>query len=347
MEEDLTEMKKILVVENSPTIISVADSLLRQRGYDVTCLTDGQAAYQFARAEKPDLILTALGIAGLDGLELCKKLLTDPIVSGIPVILLVGEKDTAYMNKIDLCGARGRIKKPFSPKELLNIVEKYTSVGGEKPAPKLVDQTRDGAPKLKAKVEPSEVGTATHTVLSKTKTDSLKKHETVFNLAWEDIKDDAADIAASANKPGLDESGLILEEDQYGLTRLSEESVPFAQKQKDEDYDWFVGEMKKEIEDIGPKKKSETAPTSKPKTDVAYHDLGAPASKDESKYRQFLDQFKQDADIISQGKSRPDSAMDVNWLADRIAEKLAQKIVEKIDKQEIKQIIASFFASNK
>jgi len=340
-------MKKILVVENSPTIISVADSLLRQRGYDVTCLTDGQTAYQFARTEKPDLILTALGIPGLNGLELCKKISSDAIIGGIPIILLIGEKDVAYLDKIDLCGARGRIKKPFSPKELLNIVEKYTSSGGDKPAPKLVDQSADGAPRLKAKVEPSEVGTATHTVLGKTKTDSVKKHETVFNLEWEDLKDEAENMAASNNKPGLDDSGLILEEDQYGLTRLSEETIPFSQKQKDEDYDWFIGEMKKEIEDTGPNKKNEAAPTPKPKPGVAYHDLGTPTSKDESKYRQFLDQFKQDADIINQRKPQSDGGIDINWLADRIAEKLAQKIVEKIDRQEIKRVIVSFLASDK
>jgi len=339
-------MKKILVVENSPTIISVADSLLRQRGYDVTCLSDGQTAYQFARTEKPDLILTALGIVGLDGLELCKRISTDVITGGIPVVLLIGDKDAAYMDKIDLCGARARIKKPFSPKELLSIVEKFTSTGGDKPAPKLVDQTAEGAPKLKAKVEPSEVGTGTNTVLAKT--DSVKKHETVFNLEWEDLKDDVGDMGGSPVKQAaLDDSGLILEEDQYGLTRLSEETVPFTQKQKDEDYDWFIGEMKKDIDDTGSKKKSESASTSKPKPDVGYHNLGTPASKDESKYRQFLDQFKQDADIISQGKPRTDAAMDINWLADRIAEKLAQKIVDKLDRQELKQIISSFLANEK
>ena len=338
-------MKKILVVENSPTIISVADSLLRQRGYDVTCLTDGQTAYQFARTEKPDLVLTALGIAGLNGLELCKSISNDAIIGGIPVILLIGEKDAAYLDKIDLCGARGRIKKPFSPKELLNIVEKYTSISEDKPAPKLVDQTVEGGPKLKAKVEPSEVGTATHSILPKT--NSIKKHETVFNLEWEDLKDDVENMAASANKASLDDSGLILEEDQYGLTRLSDEAAPFSHKQKDEDYDWFIGEMKKEIEDTGPSQRSEAAPTPKPKPDVAYHDLGTPASKDESKYRQFLDQFKQDADIISQRKPQSDAPVDINWLADRVAEKLAKKIVEKLDKQELKQIIASFLSSDK
>jgi len=338
-------MKKILVVENSPTIISVADSLLRQRGYDVTCLADGQTAYRFARTEKPDLVLTALGIAGLNGLELCKSISNDAIIGGIPVIFLIGEKDAAYMDKIDLCGARARIKKPFSPKELLNVVEKYTSISEDKPTPKLVDQTAESGPRLKAKIEPSEVGTATHSILPKT--NSLKKHETVFNLEWEDLKDDVENMADSANKASLDESGLILEEDQYGLTRLSEEAAPFSQKQKDEDYDWFIGEMKKEIEDTGPTKKSEAAPTPKPKPDVAYHDLGTPASKDESKYRQFLDQFKQDAGIINQQKPQSDAPIDINWLADRVAEKLAKKIVEKLDKQELKQIIASFLSSDK
>jgi CheY-like chemotaxis protein len=42
-------MKKILVLETSPTITSVADSLLRQKGYDVTCVDDGNQGYEIAK----------------------------------------------------------------------------------------------------------------------------------------------------------------------------------------------------------------------------------------------------------------------------------------------------------
>ena len=82
-------MKKVLVVENSPTIISVADSLLRTKGYDVTCLTDGEKALEFAQAEKPDLILTAIGLDGMDGLQLCNKINGNTQTGGIPVVLLI------------------------------------------------------------------------------------------------------------------------------------------------------------------------------------------------------------------------------------------------------------------
>ncbi|MCP4582703.1 MAG: response regulator [candidate division Zixibacteria bacterium] len=341
-------MKKIMVVENSPTIISVADSLLRQRGYDVTCLSDGQKALELARAERPDLILTALGLDGLNGIDLSKQVSSDPIIGGIPIILLIGEKDAGYLEQADLSGARGRIKKPFSPKELLSVVEKYLSSGETSMGIKIVDQSAKGAPKLKSKVSPQEIGTATNTTLAKNKTKPVTKHETVFNLEWEDLNDSKADGAETPEESDLDDSGLVLEEDQYGLTERAEKAGPSGKGNQDEDYDWFIGEMKKDIEEKDEKPAETPKPPPKSKPRVAYNDIGSSTkSKDESKYREFLDQFKQDAKVLTHDTLSADNSIDVNWLVDRIADKLAQKIVEKLDKQELKQIIGSFLNVNK
>lgn len=340
-------MKKILVVENSPTIISVADSLLRQRGYDVTCLSSGQKAFEHAKAEKPDLILTALGISGLDGIQLCKNIIADPLTGGIPVILLIGDKDSIYEDKLDTCGARGRIKKPFSPKDLIRIVEKFA--GESKPKViQRVDQSTGAGPRLEPKASPEEIGTGTQNAIKEESTDT--RHETVFNLDWQDLKDDPEFQPGPRPESEADETGLVLDDDQYGLTKLPEEIAPLQKSNRDEDYDWFIGEMKKDIEgkpvaqtDLT----SKSQPASAPKTRVAYKDLEGPVSRDDSKYRKFLDQFKKDAGVLSQQAAPLDSKTDMNWLADRIAERLAQKIVEKLDRQELKQIIGSLLANDK
>ncbi len=347
-------MKKILVVENSPTIISVADSLLRTKGYDVTCLTNGEKALEFAQTEKPDLILTAIGLDGIDGLQLCSKITSGPVTGGIPVVLLIGDKDDIYEDKFDVSGARGRLKKPFSPKELVSIVAKFT--GGDKMRPaKVVDQKDETGPRLTPVDSPEEVGSAT-TNVARDKSDA-RRHETVFNLEWQDLKDDPDFEVERQGAAENDDSGLVIDDDQYGLAKLNDEMVPIAPNAEDEDYDWFIGEMKKEIEkpEDGkkpgePADKTASQPEhAKAKQDVSYDNIGNPAagSKDDAKYRQFLEQFKKDTSVLTAAKPDEGSGVDVNWLVDRIADRLAQKIVEKLDKDELRQIIGSMLGDMK
>jgi len=341
-------MKKILIVENSPTIISVADSLLRQRGYDVTCLSDGLDAYEFVKAENPDLILTAMSISGIDGIELCKKITGDTLTGGIPVIFLIGDKDAPYLDKIDISGVRGKINKPFSPKELLTIVEKFVQIDEIKPSTHIVNQESEEGPKLKPKVTPKEVRASTRTVIPKDKPpdkSSDKSHETVFNLDWGDLDekdDDSSDQTVETIKK--DETGLVLDDDQYGLTSLANEAM--ADKEKDEDYDWFIDGMKD-----GDKKAAEQEKASKTaeaqvlvEPTVDYKDSEGSATKDDTKYRRFLDKFKKDTEEFTDEQKADKSSLDVNQLVDEISEKLAQKIVAKLDKQEMKQIISSLLS---
>jgi twitching motility two-component system response regulator PilH len=344
-------MKKILIVEKSPTILSVADSLLRQRGYDVTCLSDGNKALDFARKEHPDLILTAIGINGIDGLQLCKGLTSESITGGIPVVLLMGEKDSEYADKIELCGARGKIKKPFSPKELISVVDKFTG-GGDQPLPKVVNQEGGEGPRLKPKVESSEVAASEKSMLSSNEIehDLIPNHDPVYNLDWQDLKDDPDFEPERAGGSDSDDSGLEIEDDQYGLTKLPEE-IAADKKNAGEDYDWFIGEMKKEISGSGSDKKTEAEKEKpsgeKPEQDIAYQDLGpAPVSKDDAKYHQFLEQFKKDAGVMTK-ESPPETSVDLNSLVDQVADKLAQRIIEKIDKNEIRQIIRSILGEKK
>jgi len=333
-------MKKILLVENSPTIISVADSLLRQQGFDVTCLSDGSQAVDFVKEEMPDLILSSLSLPGIDGIQLCKKITEDPTTGGIPVILLVGDKDDAYLDKIELCGARAQIKKPFSPKELLLVVEKYTGIEMSNTTSTLVDQSTKGAPKLKPRVAPKEIRTSTRSIVDTNKTGAkVKKHETVFNLDWNDLKGEVEKEAAARGHE-TDESGLILEEDQYGLTNLADDVVPLQNENQEEDYEWFVSSIKEESDDsVGGKK----APIAKKivQNETPSRKLENQQSNDDTKYRQFLEQFKKETDVLTKDKPSAGSSIDVNWMVDAIAEKLAQKIVEKLDRQELAQIISS------
>lgn len=335
-------MKKILVVENSPTIISVADSLLRQKGFDVTCLSDGNIAYEFVCTEKPDLILTALGIEGLNGIQLCRKIIDNPQTGGIPVVLLVGDRDSVFLDKIELSGARGRIKKPFSPKELLAVADKFLGSKVQE-AVKIVDQSAAGAPKLKPKSSPQEIGTATRTIAEDD--GSSEKHETVFNLDWEDLQEkaDAEKRAGALTDP--DDSGLILEDDQYGLTNLADEVMPASKSNQGQDYDWFINEMQKEISDEPDAKAAAAKGKAEEKPTASYQDLGAPPPVDDTKYRRFLDQFKKDTKPANKPPQPQPANIDINWIIEAVSDKLAKKIAANINKEELRDIISSILES--
>lgn len=344
-------MRKILVVETSPTIISVADSLLRQKGYDVTCLANGEEGFNYAKKEQPDLIISGLGLPGINGIELCKKVATDSMTGGIPVVLLVGEQDGIFLDQLEVCGARGRLKKPFSPKELLSIVEKYGGVGTSMHITRIVDQNAEGVPHLQAsatgKIEP-QVG------FPKNIKPQDEKNGAPFSLGWDDLKETGEIKSESVSKLNLDDTGLVLDDDQYGLTSFSDPGATAQRKRAQEDYNWFVDEMKRDIAGSGESQPAKTTKTpaddkaiNKPAAPMTYQDLGKPISDDEAKYKRFLEQFKKDTGGIAGSSPLPISQDELNWLAEAVSDKLARKIVAQIDKEELKQIIASVLVAAK
>ncbi len=67
-------MKRVLVVEDELRIARLVRDYLRQAGFDVLEATDGASALSLARSEKPDMIVLDIGLPGLDGLDVTRKL---------------------------------------------------------------------------------------------------------------------------------------------------------------------------------------------------------------------------------------------------------------------------------
>ena len=122
-------MKKIVVAESSPTIKSVADTLLRQNGYNVVCTSDGLQAWEVISSGNPDLVLTGLNLSGMSGLELCRQMAGDGLSGGIPVVVMIGGRDKVSEEELLASGIKAKLKKPFSPRDLLNIVTKLIGKG--------------------------------------------------------------------------------------------------------------------------------------------------------------------------------------------------------------------------
>ncbi len=115
--------RKVLVVDDEIHIVQVVAIKLRNNGFDVLTADNGQDAFDLARSEKPDMIITDFQMPVMDGLELIEHLRADPDTAAIPVVLLTArgfaiEDEKKERLKISVC-----LSKPFSPREVLQSVE--------------------------------------------------------------------------------------------------------------------------------------------------------------------------------------------------------------------------------
>ena len=75
--------EKILVVEDEESILELVTFNLKKEGYEVEGVTTGEEALDYARTSSPDLIVLDLMLPGVDGLEVCKRLMSDPETESI------------------------------------------------------------------------------------------------------------------------------------------------------------------------------------------------------------------------------------------------------------------------
>ena len=107
--------RRILVVEDDPTVSEVLTRYLEREGYAVETVADGNAAVDRAGASPPDLMILDLMLPGLDGFEVFRRLRS---FAPIPVIMLTARGDEAdRVTGLEL-GADDYVGKPFSPREL-------------------------------------------------------------------------------------------------------------------------------------------------------------------------------------------------------------------------------------
>lgn len=126
---------RVLVVDDDPQIRRAVATSLRARGYDVTPAADGEAALELLAAGNQDLVILDLGLPGIDGQGVIKRLRG---WSDAPVIVLsVREGQDDKIAALD-AGADDYVTKPFGMEELLarmRAVERRATT--EKPPPVL------------------------------------------------------------------------------------------------------------------------------------------------------------------------------------------------------------------
>jgi twitching motility two-component system response regulator PilH len=115
-------IKRILVVDDSPTERHVLNDLLRRAGFEVINSDSAEDALTKARALKPDLVLMDVVMPGLNGFQATRTMTRDPITRGIPVIMCTSkDKDTDRIWALRQ-GARDYVTKPVERDVLLRKI---------------------------------------------------------------------------------------------------------------------------------------------------------------------------------------------------------------------------------
>jgi DNA-binding response OmpR family regulator len=109
-------MKRILIIEDEPSIAFALKLDLNGEGYDVEIETDGENALRRAKTEAFDLILLDVMLPRKDGYEVCRELRRDG--SKTPIIMLTAKIQEADKVMGLEIGADDYVTKPFSPREL-------------------------------------------------------------------------------------------------------------------------------------------------------------------------------------------------------------------------------------
>ena len=115
--------EKIVIIEDESDILEVIAYNLKREGFEVFESRDGEDGLLEIEKHAPDLVILDLMLPTIDGIELCRKLKTDPVTREVPVIMVTAKGAESDIVLGLGVGADDYVTKPFSPKELVARVK--------------------------------------------------------------------------------------------------------------------------------------------------------------------------------------------------------------------------------
>ncbi len=125
----------VLIIDDSANFVNALATQLVQSGYNVQSVTEGHTGLQMARVLRPGAVIVDAQVPGLSGLEVCKRIKTDPELKEIPVIMLntsqpadkEHEHDRRVAEKEHLPEADVTLSKPMPATEVVEQVDRIIS----------------------------------------------------------------------------------------------------------------------------------------------------------------------------------------------------------------------------
>lgn len=119
MKPFLPENFLILVVDDNPNNLQIIHVILEAEGYKTILASDGESAIERVQLDKPDLIIMALTMPKMSGLELCDYLKSPPPLTLSPIIMMRTIREQEHLIEAFEKGIADTITYPFNPAEIL------------------------------------------------------------------------------------------------------------------------------------------------------------------------------------------------------------------------------------
>jgi CheY-like chemotaxis protein len=120
-------MTRVLVVEDSPDVLYVLQLELEWMGYQIDAASDAAAAIDAAMRIRPDVIVSDLGMPGVDGFEFIRRVRNIPDLASVPAIALTGSTSDRNVQQALAFGFTAHVVKPVEIADLAKKIEQLAS----------------------------------------------------------------------------------------------------------------------------------------------------------------------------------------------------------------------------
>jgi two-component system, cell cycle response regulator DivK len=115
----------VLYVEDNEYNRKIVRHLLSRTGYRLLEAADGEAGLRMIASDRPDLVLMDVQLPKMSGLDATRALRGDPATADIPIIVVTSFALSGDDRKAMAAGATAYLAKPYSPRELLALIQKH------------------------------------------------------------------------------------------------------------------------------------------------------------------------------------------------------------------------------
>jgi two-component system chemotaxis response regulator CheY len=111
----------VLIVDDSSVMRKIVERALRQAGLDLTRVIEAGSGREGLTAlgrERVNLIVSDINMPVMDGLEFLRQIQSQSLAQGVPVVMITTESGEEHVREALAAGARGYIRKPFTPDQV-------------------------------------------------------------------------------------------------------------------------------------------------------------------------------------------------------------------------------------
>jgi DNA-binding response OmpR family regulator len=116
-------MKRILIVDDNNDILWVVEIILKRYGFEVMSTLKGEEVLAKTKSFSPQLILLDVFLSGVDGIDVCNTLKSNPATKDIPIIMISAHTNFKEIKKF--CKADDFMAKPFDANEMVKKIKHY------------------------------------------------------------------------------------------------------------------------------------------------------------------------------------------------------------------------------